>query len=55
MARTFEAEVRAALAGEAVEPTGVRSGFFAWVDGAPADGYRAPAPNPPITSVGRPP
>ena len=22
--------------------TGVRSGFFAWVDGAPADGYRAP-------------
>jgi NifB/MoaA-like Fe-S oxidoreductase len=42
MARTFEAEVRAALAGRAVSPTGVRSGFFAWVDGAPADGYRAP-------------
>ncbi len=42
MARTFESEVRAALAGNEVEPTGVRSGFFAWVDGAPADGYRAP-------------
>src|SRR3984893_10007531 len=42
MARTFETEVRAALAGTDVEPTGVRSGFFAWVDGAPADGYRAP-------------
>ncbi len=23
-------------------PTGVQSGFFAWVDGAPAEGYRAP-------------
>ena len=43
MARTFEAEVRAALAGVPVDaPTGPRSGFFAWVDGAPADGYRAP-------------
>jgi putative radical SAM enzyme (TIGR03279 family) len=42
MARTFEAEVRAALAGDEVAPTGPRSGFFAWVDGAPADGYRAP-------------
>jgi NifB/MoaA-like Fe-S oxidoreductase len=42
MARTFEAEVRAALAGNGVQPTGPRSGFFAWVDGAPADGYRAP-------------
>ena len=42
MARTFEAEVEAALAGESVQGTGVRSGFFAWVDGAPADGYRAP-------------
>ena len=46
MARTFEAEVRAALAGEAIETTGVRSGFFAWVDGAPADGYRAPRTQP---------
>jgi putative radical SAM enzyme (TIGR03279 family) len=46
MARTFEAEVRAALAGEEIEATGVRSGFFAWVDGAPADGYRAPRTQP---------
>jgi putative radical SAM enzyme (TIGR03279 family) len=42
MARTFEAEVRAALAGHDVEGTGPRTGFFAWVDGAPAEGYRAP-------------
>ncbi len=42
MARTFEAELRRAVAGEAVAGTGPRSGFFAWVDGAPADGYRAP-------------
>jgi putative radical SAM enzyme (TIGR03279 family) len=42
MARTFESEVRAALAGDATDATGPRSGFFAWVDGAPADGYRAP-------------
>ena len=42
MARTFEAEVRAALAGDDVAGTGPRSGFFAWVDGAPAEGYRAP-------------
>lgn len=41
MARTFEAEVHAALDGDAVEGTGPRSGFFASVDGAPADGYRA--------------
>jgi putative radical SAM enzyme (TIGR03279 family) len=42
MARTFEAEVRAALAGGDVAATGPRTGFFAWVDGAPAEGYRAP-------------
>ncbi|MGQ0805797.1 MAG: DUF512 domain-containing protein [Actinomycetota bacterium] len=42
MARTFEDEVRRAAAGESVSPTGPKSGFFAWVDGAPADGYRAP-------------
>ncbi|MFN8036111.1 MAG: DUF512 domain-containing protein [Acidimicrobiia bacterium] len=41
MARTFEAEVHAATAGRRVEPEGPRSGFFAWVEGAPADGYRA--------------
>jgi putative radical SAM enzyme (TIGR03279 family) len=38
MARTFEHEFR----GFTDHVTGVRSGFFAWVDGAPADGYRAP-------------
>jgi NifB/MoaA-like Fe-S oxidoreductase len=37
MAVTFERE----LLGEIDEPTGPTSGFFAWVDGAPADGYRA--------------
>lgn len=42
MARAFEAEVRARLAGDDVEPIGPRDGFFAWVEGAPADGYRAP-------------
>jgi NifB/MoaA-like Fe-S oxidoreductase len=42
MSRTFEAEVRGAVAGDAVVATGPRSGFFAWVDAAPADGYRAP-------------
>lgn len=38
MARTFEAEFR----GDVDDATGVATGFFAWVDGAPADGYRAP-------------
>jgi hypothetical protein len=38
MARTFELE----FAGLSAEPVGVQSGFFAWVDGAPASGYRAP-------------
>ncbi len=38
MARTFERE----LLGQAESPTGTQSGFFAWVDGAPATGYRAP-------------
>jgi putative radical SAM enzyme (TIGR03279 family) len=38
MARTFERE----LTGAVETPTGVQSGFFAWVDGAPAEGYRAP-------------
>src|SRR5262249_40634990 len=37
-----EMEARAALKGDEVAPTGVRSGFFAAVDGAPAEGYRAP-------------
>jgi putative radical SAM enzyme (TIGR03279 family) len=47
MARAFEADVRAALAGEPAAGTGPRAGFFAWVDGAPADGYRAPRENRP--------
>ncbi len=38
MARTFEAE----LLGTAHDAAGVRAGFFSWVDGAPAEGYRAP-------------
>jgi putative radical SAM enzyme (TIGR03279 family) len=38
MARTFELEFTGAVA----SPTGVATGFFAWVDGAPAEGYRAP-------------
>jgi putative radical SAM enzyme (TIGR03279 family) len=38
MARTFERE----FLGLVDAPTGVASGFFAWVDGAPATGYRAP-------------
>jgi putative radical SAM enzyme (TIGR03279 family) len=38
MARTFEAE----FTGRSATTTGPRAGFFAWVDGAPAEGYRAP-------------
>jgi len=38
MARAFER----AFHGEPSEADGVRPGFFAWVDGAPAAGYRAP-------------
>jgi len=38
MARAFELE----LAGHRTEPLGVQPGFFAWVDGAPAEGYRRP-------------
>ncbi|HTK17744.1 MAG TPA: DUF512 domain-containing protein [Acidimicrobiia bacterium] len=45
MARTFEAEVAAALAGVDIPVTGTRSGFFAAVEGAPAEGYRAPRAN----------
>jgi NifB/MoaA-like Fe-S oxidoreductase len=43
MARTFYSEVEAALAGRQAEPVMAnRGGFFQWVDGAPADGYRSP-------------
>jgi hypothetical protein len=38
MARTFERE----FMGATDSPTGVATGFFAWVDGAPPEGYRAP-------------
>ena len=38
MARAFETE----FSEEGRAPIPPRSGFFAWVDGAPADGYRAP-------------
>jgi putative radical SAM enzyme (TIGR03279 family) len=42
MAAQFAAEVRAELAGDDIDVVGTRSGFFAWVEGAPAEGYRAP-------------
>jgi putative radical SAM enzyme (TIGR03279 family) len=41
MARTLERE----LLGVTTTPTEVASGFFAWVEGAPAEGYRAPRTN----------
>jgi NifB/MoaA-like Fe-S oxidoreductase len=41
MARSFGGEVRRAIAGERVEGAGPRGGFFAWVEGAPREGYRA--------------
>jgi len=48
MARAFELE----LLGAADAALGVQPGFFAWVDGAPADGYRAPrSANPPALSA----
>jgi putative radical SAM enzyme (TIGR03279 family) len=42
MARTFADDVDAALSGVRRHAPGTRAGFFAWVDGAPATGYRAP-------------
>ena len=46
MARAFEA----AFQGDAGAAHGVRPGFFAWVEGAPAAGYRAPrSPSTPRT------
>ncbi len=38
IARNFLEE----FTGRSTEPTGTQTGFFAWVDGAPAAGYRAP-------------
>jgi putative radical SAM enzyme (TIGR03279 family) len=49
MARTFELEFN----GEVDQPTGVANGFFAWVDGAPPEGYRAPRSAPAPDGVGR--
>jgi putative radical SAM enzyme (TIGR03279 family) len=45
MARAFEADFRGGDTGA----SGTRSGFFAWVDGAPAEGYRAARTISPIT------
>jgi NifB/MoaA-like Fe-S oxidoreductase len=42
MARELEAELTAAIRGDDADVQGTRTGFFAWVDGAPAEGYRAP-------------
>ncbi len=33
-------------------PIGVKAGFFSWVDGAPAEGYRAPRAVPSVASPG---
>jgi putative radical SAM enzyme (TIGR03279 family) len=38
MARSFELE----FTGRTEQATGPKAGFFSWVDGAPAEGYRAP-------------
>ena len=38
MAQSFALE----FGDETAEATGPRAGFFSWVDGAPAEGYRAP-------------
>ncbi len=38
IARNFVEE----FMGRSTEPTGTQAGFFSWVDGAPATGYRAP-------------
>lgn len=49
MARTFEAEFN----GDVTDPTGVATGFFAWVDGAPREGYRAPRVEVPVAAPRR--
>ena len=48
MARTLELEFHDTTVTEA---TGPKAGFFAWVDGAPADGYRAPRSGSPAEVV----
>jgi len=47
MARTLEAEFHDPSA----DPVGTQAGFFAWVDGAPAEGYRAPRSDSPALAV----
>ena len=42
MARTFRSEVEAAAKVARSRAPAPAPGFFAWVDGAPAEGYRAP-------------
>jgi len=49
MVRAF----RDAFAGDHDSAHGVRPGFFAWVDGAPAEGYRAPTVAPRAHGDGR--
>jgi putative radical SAM enzyme (TIGR03279 family) len=49
IARTFEAEFH----GDTDVAAGVKPGFFAWVDGAPAEGYRAPRAPGSVTLVPR--
>jgi hypothetical protein len=48
MARTLEQEFH----GLVDQPTGVQPGFFASVEGAPADGYRAPRQATPVRLTG---
>ncbi len=50
MARTLELE----FTGVSENATPPRSGFFAWVDGAPADGYRAPRQGSPAGAAASP-
>jgi putative radical SAM enzyme (TIGR03279 family) len=52
MARAFEMELTGQV--DAESGIGVQPGFFAWVDGAPAEGYRAPRAEPvPVTLAPR--
>jgi putative radical SAM enzyme (TIGR03279 family) len=55
MARAFEVDLLGARSGALVGGAGHSSGFFQWVEGAPAEGYRAPrAPAEPVAvSFGR--
>jgi putative radical SAM enzyme (TIGR03279 family) len=50
MARAFEA----AFHGDVSAAQGAQPGFFSWVDGAPAAGYRAPRSDPRAAPVGGP-